>query len=239
MKRNTGFTLIELVVVIVILGILAVVAAPKFLNLQGDARHAALEGLKGSIEGAIGITYGKAAINGVETSPLSSISSASSNVSIQFGYPTATSDGVEAVLEKIKHNSDWFAFDPKTTIPPKKTPDTIEFRWNSSPHYCDKSKIGTCARCEGWKNGKLSGWVATGANNQGGIKQVCLSLNKPKPDINFPDKEANLVFTFKLYQKYAPKKEDIPHGCYLTYIAAKDANTPATVELSPTACLTD
>ncbi|MGL4204867.1 MAG: type IV pilin protein, partial [Aeromonadaceae bacterium] len=35
MKRSAGFTLIELVIVIVILGILAVTAAPKFLNLQG------------------------------------------------------------------------------------------------------------------------------------------------------------------------------------------------------------
>ena len=38
MKRSAGFTLIELVIVIVILGILAVTAAPKFLNLQSDAR---------------------------------------------------------------------------------------------------------------------------------------------------------------------------------------------------------
>ena len=44
MKKN-GFTLIELVVVIVILGILAVVAAPKFMNLQNDARNASLKGL--------------------------------------------------------------------------------------------------------------------------------------------------------------------------------------------------
>ncbi len=40
MKKQTGFTLIELVVVIVILGILAVTAAPRFLNLQNDAREA-------------------------------------------------------------------------------------------------------------------------------------------------------------------------------------------------------
>ncbi|GHY14243.1 MSHA biogenesis protein MshA [Vibrio cholerae] len=46
MKRQGGFTLIELVVVIVILGILAVTAAPRFLNLQGDARKASLQGLK-------------------------------------------------------------------------------------------------------------------------------------------------------------------------------------------------
>ena len=50
MKRQGGFTLIELVVVIVILGILAVTAAPRFLNLQDDARDSALEGLKGAIE---------------------------------------------------------------------------------------------------------------------------------------------------------------------------------------------
>ena len=44
MKRSAGFTLIELVIVIIILGILAVTAAPKFLNLQGDAREAPLKG---------------------------------------------------------------------------------------------------------------------------------------------------------------------------------------------------
>ncbi|MGL4893853.1 MAG: type II secretion system protein, partial [Shewanella sp.] len=45
MKKQQGFTLIELVVVIIILGILAVTAAPKFINLQGDARVSALNGL--------------------------------------------------------------------------------------------------------------------------------------------------------------------------------------------------
>ncbi|HDV5579764.1 TPA: type II secretion system protein, partial [Vibrio cholerae] len=61
MKRQGGFTLIELVVVIVILGILAVTAAPRFLNLQGDAREASLEGLRGAVAGAMGISYGRAA----------------------------------------------------------------------------------------------------------------------------------------------------------------------------------
>jgi MSHA pilin protein MshA len=65
MRRN-GFTLIELVVVIVLLGILAVTAAPRFLNLQTDARNAALEGLKGSIEAGLGIGYGKMTIAGLE-----------------------------------------------------------------------------------------------------------------------------------------------------------------------------
>ncbi|MEI6895912.1 MAG: prepilin-type N-terminal cleavage/methylation domain-containing protein, partial [Psychromonas sp.] len=67
MKNQKGFTLIELVVVIIILGILAVTAAPKFINLQSDARLSTLQGLKGAIQGANSLVYSKAAIAGVET----------------------------------------------------------------------------------------------------------------------------------------------------------------------------
>ena len=50
--QSKGFTLIELVVVIVILGILAVVAAPKFINLQDDANQATMQAMKGAISSA-------------------------------------------------------------------------------------------------------------------------------------------------------------------------------------------
>ncbi|NLS14710.1 prepilin-type N-terminal cleavage/methylation domain-containing protein [Vibrio sp. SM6] len=49
MKRKRGFTLIELVVVIVVLGILAVIAAPRFINISDDARVAALQSMQGSV----------------------------------------------------------------------------------------------------------------------------------------------------------------------------------------------
>ncbi len=62
MKKQGGFTLIELVVVIVILGILAVTAAPKFLNLQDDAKNSGVKGLVGAMKGASGIVYGKSAV---------------------------------------------------------------------------------------------------------------------------------------------------------------------------------
>ncbi|MGF1698173.1 prepilin-type N-terminal cleavage/methylation domain-containing protein [Vibrio lamellibrachiae] len=104
MKKQGGFTLIELVVVIVILGILAVTAAPRFLNLQNDARKSSLQGLKGALDGAAGIVYGKAAINGDETASASTGTDVDGILTI-YGYPLATSSGVgEAV---VGLNSDW------------------------------------------------------------------------------------------------------------------------------------
>ncbi|PSU93318.1 type II secretion system protein [Photobacterium kishitanii] len=102
MKRQNGFTLIELVVVIVILGILAVTAAPKFLNLQDDARASSLQGLKGAIDGAAGITYGKAAIQGVESD---ASGKSVDGIEVVYGYPAATSAALNAAVTGLK--DDW------------------------------------------------------------------------------------------------------------------------------------
>ncbi|MDV6253635.1 type II secretion system protein [Vibrio sp. EA2] len=104
MKRQGGFTLIELVVVIVILGILAVTAAPRFLNLQDDARDATIDGLKGAIAGASGIAYGKAAIEGQEGAT-GAISVGTSTLNLVWGYPEATSQALGLVVEGL--NEDW------------------------------------------------------------------------------------------------------------------------------------
>ncbi|AUI87077.1 MSHA biogenesis protein MshA [Vibrio azureus] len=104
MKKQAGFTLIELVVVIVILGILAVTAAPRFLNLQEDARKASLQGLKGAIEGASGIVFGKAAIDGIETTaPGDGVEV--ENVETGYGYPIAGKGGLENAVSGL--TTDW------------------------------------------------------------------------------------------------------------------------------------
>jgi MSHA pilin protein MshA len=62
-KNSRGFTLIELVMVIVILAILAAVAVPRFIDLQGDARVSTAKGVAGAISGAANILHAQYILN--------------------------------------------------------------------------------------------------------------------------------------------------------------------------------
>ena len=99
-RNNGGFTLIELIVVIVILGILAVTAAPKFVDLQSDARLATLNGMKAAINSAVSLTYGKSLVKGVEKDPSGKkVSINGEEVEVCYGYPCAEAAKIQKVLD--------------------------------------------------------------------------------------------------------------------------------------------
>lgn len=87
-KQQQGFTLIELVIVIVILGILAVTAAPRFLDLGGDAREAAMRGVLGALRSATQITHAGLLVDPT-LQTVEGVAIQSAAVTAPFRYPHA------------------------------------------------------------------------------------------------------------------------------------------------------
>jgi len=95
MNQVKGFTLIELVVVIVILGILAATAAPKFIDLTSDARKSVMEGVKGSVESAVSLVQSRALIDG-QTGATGEVKIGTKFYALVYGYPAAKAKGTGA-----------------------------------------------------------------------------------------------------------------------------------------------
>ena len=106
-KPQTGFTLIELIIVIVILGILAVTAAPKLINLSSDAKKANHSALLGAIKSAMELARMKCMTDaGCNMSGISSIEVGGNTIRMVDGYPGFTANPNTTIVALVD-SGDW------------------------------------------------------------------------------------------------------------------------------------
>ncbi len=102
MNGQKGFTLIEMVIVIVVMGILAAVAVPKFISFTTDARVATMEALEGVVKTSANLVFAKSAVEGNEDEASSVVEVAGKTIKTAFGFPVIDarrSDDLKDILE--------------------------------------------------------------------------------------------------------------------------------------------
>lgn len=113
MKRSFGFTLIELVIVIIILSLLASVTVPKILNYRNETNKSILKGTLAALRSANELVYAKASIEGKESLPPQDYHNSVESwliingrrVNLNYGYMQASKWNIETVVNLPE--SDW------------------------------------------------------------------------------------------------------------------------------------
>jgi len=129
MKHQKGFTLIELIVVIVILGILAATALPRFAGLERDARFSSAKGLMGSVQSASALAHAAWLVAGSGTA--TTVTMEGITVNMVNGYPAATDTGIDRAAGLTSGQGYKIAGTAPRTI----TPDGVTTEANCQVQY--------------------------------------------------------------------------------------------------------
>jgi MSHA pilin protein MshA len=114
-SSQKGFTLIELVIVIVILGLLAAVAIPKYVALQSQARTAAVNGLAGGLRAAVAVARAEYMATGNMAAVIVTMDGVNVACSAGTGIPTAVVGGITAAMQDTSGFNIVYAGGPPAT----------------------------------------------------------------------------------------------------------------------------
>lgn len=91
--------------VIIVVGVLASIAVPKFLDLQRSATIASMQGLQGALNSAVSLSFARSAADGVQNEAMATITVNGQLIDVVYGFPAGTQSGIGTMV--VSPSSDW------------------------------------------------------------------------------------------------------------------------------------